>query len=88
MRQQHYGDVRCEGCKAQARGLFSRRGRGSLAQSRFPSPPGGWSQCGRSRKAPGALAAWCPKCRSARRQFTYDDPSAQEVRAIAKADGR
>lgn len=72
-------EVHCEGCAVTYRTRLTSRGRVSVKHL-----PGGWFQSGRSRKHPGSIASWCPDCGDSV-YHDWDNPSAAEVTALAKA---
>ena len=61
--------VYCEGCESEA----------LRATDPFLR---GWAEMGRSRKNPGRLARWCPRCRCNGKDRAYSNPSAHEVKQI------
>jgi len=62
--------VSCEGCEASAEGRVHRAGT-------QPQIPPGFIGCGRSTKAPGRIAAWCPACSRVKFGHTAEDMAAR-----------
>lgn len=71
--------VHCEGCDA----TYTREPRG---RGRRGSMAPDWSGCGRSRKHPGRIAEWCPRCVDSVR-LRWTNPTAREVKTIAESPG-